>query len=64
MISNVNPIELRDRVVDDQNPAAIENAIRDLITRGWPTHAICAELPTIGEGEVRRLRANIDASAA
>lgn len=61
---NLNPIELRDIAVDASTPAAVDAALRDLIERDWPTHKILAELPTIGESDVRRVRTALDRAAA
>ncbi len=50
---SVNPIALRDLLLEEPNGFVRESAIRDLVDRGWPVHAILAELPGVSEQDVR-----------
>lgn len=58
-MSTPNPIDLRDQLLPEPGhdlPGAMrEDAIRALLRRGWPVEAIVAEIPGVGEGEVRRV---------
>lgn len=61
---DVNPIALRDLVIDEPNGRILEDALLRLVARGWPTEAILAELPGVSESEVRRARERAHARAA
>lgn len=52
MTTSVNPINLRDLLLEEPNGFVREGAIRDLVRRGWPMPAILAELPGVSEQDV------------
>lgn len=60
----VNPINLRDLLIDEPRGSFVRSAmLRDLVRRGWPVPSILAELPGVSEGDVRRAMLDVDLAA-
>lgn len=51
----LNPIDLRDLIIDEPDRTVRDDTIRALLARGWPGQAILAELPGVSEADIRRV---------